>query len=363
MRQVSGKLKSPSSCYTSSLNFRRNFSFFLVAILAAALELAILSMYWSGTDPESSPFHSQDFILQAHAFLLAACGLLYLAARFVLRPVESILEGIAQYSQGRFGHRIEKTAIRELDLVAGQLNSMASRLGELDEMKSQLAANVSHELRSPLAAMEQYADLISEGSRLSGQDKDNLARIQANLARLRTLVENMLSLSQLEAGSLQARAEPFSLAEAVEEAAALLAPKIAARKLSLEISPAPALPRALADRDKTLQILINLLDNAVKYNRDGGKITVSFREDGGALTVAVSDTGFGIPAERMGALFERFRRIAPASPGAPKTSGVGLGLAISRGLARAMGGELRAESREGQGSEFLCTLPAAKEAA
>ncbi len=344
-----------------SLNFRRNFSFFLVAILAAALELGILSMYFSGTDPESSPFHSRAFLLQANAFLLAACALLYAAARFVLRPVEAILEGIAQYSQGRFGHRIEKTAIRELDMVAGQLNSMASRLGELDEMKSQLAANVSHELRSPLAAMEQYADLLLDGARLSGQDKENLNRIRANLARLRTLVENMLSLSQLEAGSLQARAEPFSLTEAVREAAALLGPKIAARKLSLEISPAPSLPPALADRDRTLQIFINLIDNAVKYNREGGAITISLRAEAGVLSATVSDTGFGIAPERLDALFERFRRLSPADPSAPKTSGVGLGLAISRGLARAMGGELRAESRVGQGSSLVCTLPAAKE--
>lgn len=338
------------------MKLRDNLTLLTVVVLAAGLETSLLCMYWAGKDFDAPPFNTSRFLIEGHLFVVGACALAFFASSYFLRPLESIIGGIALFGEGRFDHRIRRFRIREIDLVAEQLNGMAARLGEVDALKSEFVANVSHELRSPLAAIEEYADLLLASPALAGRDRDNLLRIQGNLERLRHMVENLLEMSRLEAGSLTAKSEPFDLSEAVDDVCALLAPRLSGRKLTLETRIDPALGPVRADRDLVKQVLTNLIDNAVKYNKDEGRITVSAKAESGRALVTVSDTGPGIAPEHMEKLFQRFRRL-PAAGGNAKTKGSGLGLAISRSLARAMGGELSAQSRPGEGSAFTCTLP------
>lgn len=332
----------------------------LVATLAMglSLEFGLLSLFWMLRDSDpASTFAGARFLLLGQVFVLGSCALAYLASRHVLRPVEDIVEGIADFGQGKFELRIPKHGVREFDLVADRLNSMASKLQELDSLRSGFLANVSHELRSPLAAMEQYLGLLLEETSIAGQSRENLLRIRNNLSRLRHLVENLLEMSKIEADKLELHPEVFDPAAEIEEACALLSVKMKARGLALNLELDKSIGALSLDRGKLRQILVNLLDNAVKYNRDAGSVSVSSSARDGSLVITVEDTGWGIPSENMDALFERFRRLPPGSAEAPRTSGVGLGLAISRGLARAMGGDLTAQSEPGKGSAFTCSLP------
>ncbi len=340
------------------MKLRDNLTLVMVAVLGLSLETGLLTIFWTVRESDLAPASDTlQFLLQGQAFVLAACALAYYSSRLLLRPMESILDGIANFARGRFDHRIQKSKIHELDMVVEQLNRMAGKLQELDTMKTEFVANVSHELRSPMAAMEEYIEILLEGSRRAGRNRDNLLRIQDNLARLRALVENLLEMSRIEAGKLPLSPEGFDLGAEIQDICALLAPRLESRGLALETDLSPSAGKVHADRGKVKQILINLVDNAVKYNRKGGSVTVRAAARNGALRVTVEDTGPGIRPEHMSGLFERFRRLPPASPETAKAGGVGLGLAISRGLARAMGGDITAESKVGRGSAFTLSLP------
>lgn len=340
------------------MKLKNNLILVATLVMGLSLEFGLLSLFWMLRDSDpSSAFAGARFLLLGQVFVLGSCALAYLASRHVLRPVEDIVEGIADFGRGKFELRIPKHGIREFDLVADRLNSMASKLQELDALRSGFLANVSHELRSPLAAMEQYLSLLLEETQITGQSRENLLRIRNNLGRLRHLVENLLEMSKIEAGKLELKLELFDPAAEIEEACALLSVKIKSRGLALNLELDKSIGTLSLDRGKLRQILINLLDNAVKYNREAGSIGVSLSAREGALFITVEDTGWGIQPEHMEALFERFRRLPPNSQEAPRTSGVGLGLAISRGLARAMGGDLTVRSEPGKGSAFTCSLP------
>lgn len=344
------------------MKLRDNFAIFPAALVGLTLEIFILYFYWAAKAGSNLEINSDAFMLRGQIYLLAACATSYLCGRILIRPLESILEGISLYGKGQLHHRIQRSKLRELDRLAEHLNRMAAKLAEFDTLKNDFIANVSHELRSPLAAMEGYVILLLARSSISGKDHDNLLRVNNNLIRLRRLVENLLDVSQIEARGMQVQTEPFNLDDAIKEVCALLAPQIEARHLKLELKLAQDLPDANADSAKVRQILTNLVDNAVKYNRENGQLTVSVRADSDTLRVSIRDAGPGIPPEHLENIFERFRRLPTTSPEIAKIKGVGLGLAISRGLARAMGGNIWAESTVGVGSSFILTLPATRKA-
>jgi two-component system, OmpR family, phosphate regulon sensor histidine kinase PhoR len=304
------------------MKLRDNVSVFTAALVLVALEAALASTYWLVREAPASPFASAAFVVESQIFVAGACLLVYWLSRTVLRPYETI-----------------------------------TRLSQLDELKKEFVANVSHELRSPLAAMEQYAELLLADKKIVEDSRDNLLRVQNNLARLRSMVENLLELSKLDAGKASPRAETFDWDAAVGDVVALLSPRIKKSGLK-QTTTLEAKAAAWADPDKARQIVTNLIDNAVKYNKKGGEISVATSADGKTVSVTVRDTGAGIAPEHLGRLFERFSRL-PREDGA-KVKGAGLGLSISRELARAMGGELSAESRPGQGSAFTCVLPRAE---
>ncbi len=222
--------------------------------------------------------------------------------------------------------------------------------------KSDFLATMSHELRTPLNAIGGYADLLLTGVRgaLSPEQADDVRRMQRAGRHLLGLINDVLNYTRLEASQIDVRHEPFRLADVLDEANAMIEPQ--ARTKSIAFERAVVDPRALAagDRDKVLQIVLNVLTNAVKFTRGGGRVTVRVWSDGDPIRVAVSDTGRGIPADQLGAIFEPFVQVGRKLSGVDE--GAGLGLSISRGLARAMGGELTVESTPNVGSTFTLTL-------
>jgi len=233
------------------------------------------------------------------------------------------------------------------------------RLKELDKMKSAFVSNVSHELRTPLTAIKASADnmldrLIGD---LNGKQVGYLTRIKSNSDRLARLINDLLDLSTIEAGKIDLRPTNLPLVTLVKEAAESLRPVAAEKLINLTVMSADPGVIAWADRDKVIQVLMNLIGNALKFTPNRGKVTIAVAKNSAAwMQISVTDTGPGIPAEEVNKVFGRFYQIGQA--GTQKTQGTGLGLAISKALVEMHGGKIWVESEAGKGSTFSFTLPA-----
>jgi signal transduction histidine kinase len=224
--------------------------------------------------------------------------------------------------------------------------------------KTEFLATMSHELRTPLNAIAGYVELLQLGIRgpLTPQQREDLQRISRSQRHLLALINDVLNFARLESGKLELALEPVPIAPLLADLDAMVRNQAAAKDLSYETSACSESIVALGDEESVRQILLNLATNAVKYTDRGGRVMVSSAPDEGWVDVVVSDTGRGIPAPRLDAIFEPFVQLAR-----PRTSasehGIGLGLAISRDLARSMNGDVLVESTEGVGSRFTLRLP------
>ncbi len=233
--------------------------------------------------------------------------------------------------------------------------------------KAQFLANMSHELRTPLNAISGYAQLIELGLRgpVTEAQISDLQRIQRSEAHLLGLINTILNYAKLEAGQVAYDMQSVAFHDSLVSAESLVDPQLRLKGLHYlfagctdEAGATLATPiRVIADGEKLTQILLNLLTNAIKFTEAGGKITVSCRAVDGTAVVGVRDTGRGIPTDKLDSIFEPFVQIGRTLSSVD--TGVGLGLAISRDLAVGMGGNLTAESIDGEGSVFTLTLPLA----
>ena len=224
--------------------------------------------------------------------------------------------------------------------------------------KADFLAVMSHELRTPLNAIGGYTELLEMGLRgpVTDEQLTDLARIRRSQRHLLSLINDLLNYAKLEAGRVQYAIETLSVAELLSSLEPLISPQIAAKQLRLEWCLRDDGLTVQADGEKVRQVLLNVLSNAVKFTAPGGTISVSADHGDGMVRIAVSDTGAGIPADKLDVIFEPFVQLSRGLT--QHNEGTGLGLAISRDLARAMNGELRAESEVGRGSRFTLELVA-----
>lgn len=240
----------------------------------------------------------------------------------------------------------------------GESLALRQRAESANLAKSTFLGMMSHELRTPLNAIAGYVELIDmelHGPVTEAQHRD-LDRIRTSQRYLTGLINDLLSLTRVTAGQMAYRMGNVDAHEVIEASRSLVAPLILERKLVYEDTTADAPIIARGDRDKVVQILVNLLSNAIKFTPPGGAIQVGCTATQQTVFIRVCDTGIGIPTEKLEIIFDPFVQLDGTLNAA---SGVGLGLAISRGLARAMQGELIAESSPGDGAVLTLTLPRA----
>ena len=231
-----------------------------------------------------------------------------------------------------------------------------TRLERLERVRQEFLSNVSHELRTPLTAILAFVETLEDGG-LDDPDHNRrfLSVIRRNAERMHNLIDDILELSAIEAGNVSVELRPVRLRPLVADVLTALESRAAERRVELRNEVGPeAFVRA--DARRLEQMLTNLVDNAVKFNREGGGVTVAHERAEHADRVSVSDTGEGIAPEHVGRIFERFYRVDRARSRA--LGGTGLGLAIVKHLARAHGGEASVRSAPGAGSTFTIELPA-----
>ena len=250
-------------------------------------------------------------------------------------------------------------ARKEADISRLEAEAARSEAEKASRAKSEFLAVMSHELRTPLNAIDGYAELLELEVRgpITPAQREDIRRIRRSQKHLLALINDVLNFVRVEAGTVRYEIREFLLADAIRGVEDVTAPQLQMRDLRFVRRACDPDLRVRADRDKVEQILVNLMTNAIKFTDPQGTITLDCARDGERIVVRVRDTGRGIPADKLSAIFEPFVQVA-RSAGAP-SEGVGLGLAISRDLSRAMGGDLVAESEVGRGSTFTLTLPAA----
>ena len=309
-----------------------------------------------------------DTLSQSFLPIFAALGFLgYLTARRLTGPLENLLVGSQSLEAGRWSVRVPVEGEDEVARLGAGWNAMADRLEtniealgrEKTNVESLLRANrrltasASHELRTPLTVMR--AHLESAELRGEAVQGDVQRVLQAEVARLERLVEDLFTLSRADLGQLDVRLEPVEPGELLNSLAHSLQPVAEAGRITLLEAIPDGLPRVRADRQRLTQAIVNLIQNALKYTPEGGLVRLEAETVGDRVRLSVLDTGIGIDQADLDRIFEPFYRTDASR--ARTTGGAGLGLSLARELVEAMGGTLHAESEPGRGSRFSLELP------
>lgn len=296
----------------------------------------------------------QALLLSGGAATLVAVAVSLLLSARIVTPVRQMLRASRRIAAGHYAERVPISGSDELAALAAELNTMAGELEAVERRRVALIGDVAHELRTPLATIEGYTEGMLDG--VVEPTVETWALIHDEVGRLTRLVSDLQELSRAEARQLALHPAPVAPAALVERARARLAPQYAEKGVALSAEPAPHLPLVEADADRILQVLVNLLGNALRATPPGGQVRILAWRDAEGVTVEVADTGVGIAPEHLPHLFERFYRIDKAR--ARALGGHGIGLTISKALVEAHGGRIWASSPgPGQGASVAFILP------
>ncbi len=289
--------------------------------------------------------------------LLVGVLLSILITRSITRPLREMTKKTGEIAEGVFKPDLNLPSPPEIGELARAFNLMCERLHEVDRMKSDFYALMSHELRTPLASIQEGTNLLLEG--LGGEIGERQRRLLTIIAeeskRLIEQVSSLLDLSRMDAGMLTYSFAKTEIGPLVTRAVDEIAPLAEAKKITIE-QQMPLLPPVTIDGERILQVLRNLIGNAIKFTPGGGAICILARSEGARVRVEVRDTGPGIRKEDLTAIFEKYRQ--GLQPGSGSQKGSGLGLSIVHHIMQAHGGKVWAESEPGQGSIFTFVLPA-----
>jgi signal transduction histidine kinase len=297
------------------------------------------------------------WVLSTVIALLGSGGAGLLLSRAITRPLRRLTAAAGGVAEGQFDTQVPVRSRDELGRLSRAFNDMTARLRAARQMQTAFVANVSHELRTPLTSIKGMVETLRDGAVDDLTVRDRFLEIvEHETNRLIRLVNDLLVLSRADSEALNLRRASVNLDDLIQATVTKLAPQAEARALTLRTTLDPDLLPVWADADRIAQVLVNVLDNAIKYSQPGGAITVHAATDqDGAVIVQVHDEGIGIPANVLPHIGERFYRADKARSRAQ--GGSGLGVAIAQALVQAHGGQVWLESEEGVGTTVSFTLP------
>ena len=285
------------------------------------------------------------------ALILFVIGFTSVARHLVrtARPVDELMQAAQKVAGGDYTVRVAETGARETRNLARTFNAMTTQLQTNDQQRRRLLADVTHELRTPLTVIQGGLEAVLDG--VHPADPSHLNTILDETRVMGRLIDDLRTLALAEAGALRLMREPVDLIVLANEAAAAFQAQAQATGVTLAVETSPDLPLADLDPLRIREVLTNLIANALRYTPVGGRITVTAQVDSPErLRVTVSDTGAGIPPERLAHIFDRFYK-------SDESHGSGLGLAIAQSLVESHGGTLQVESTIGAGTTFTIRLP------
>ena len=300
---------------------------------------------------------NEALIYAALASSVIAIAVSIFFSRGVTAPLQAMMNASQRIADGHYDDRVQVQTSDELGQLAVRFNQMAEKLEQVETMRRRLIGDVSHELRTPLTAIKGSMEGLMDGVLPSTDETYQQIHLEAD--RLSRLVDDLQELSRVEARAYQLDIRPADFANIAQTVAKRLSIQLESKRISLDLNLLPNLPNVLADEDRTVQILTNLVSNAIQYTDEGGKVTVSTSRVGDELQVSVRDTGVGIPSEHLPHVFDRFYRV-DKSRSRQAGGGSGIGLTIAKHFVEAQGGRIWVDS-EGdlKGSAFNFTLPLA----
>lgn len=299
-------------------------------------------------------------VVAVGVLIFGLMGALILAGTMT-RPIKLLVKGADLIGQGKLDTKIKTERKDELGWLAHKFNQMAERLKELDEMKKDFVSSVTHELRSPLAAIESYVNEMLEGGvkEFAETGIDDLTIIKNNTIRLSHFINDLLDTAKIEAGRIEVEPQLLDLSSLVTEVVTIFLPWAEKEKIDLRIDLPIDLPKVFADGDKIRQVLTNLISNGIKFTSSGGRVVINAErmiKDPEFVLVKVSDTGRGIPPGDLDKVFDKFHQVKDAREKVKGPKGTGLGLFIVKSIVELHGGKIRVESKLGEGTTFAFTL-------
>ncbi len=303
-------------------------------------------------------------LIGAIVAIAAATGVAALLARRLTRPVGELAAIAEEIRSGDLEKRIPVRSAGQFRKLAATLNAMVdtlngeiNKLKKLERVRSEFLGNVSHELRTPIFAVQGMLETLLNGA-LDDKEvsRDFVQRALTNTQRLNTLLSDLIEISRIESGDMKMSFRYFTIHQLLEQVVAEMRPAALLKGLSLELESSGDPKRVLGDKERLKQVITNLIDNAIKYNRPNGRITIRWESTDGTVRVSVTDTGVGIPAEHLTRIFERFYRVDKER--SREAGGTGLGLAIVKHIVEAHGSTVEVQSEVGKGSNFSFALKA-----
>ena len=304
-------------------------------------------------------------LLAAFAAALLAALAAVLFSRRLTRPLADLTVAADQMARGSYATRVEVAAPDELHRLATTFNEMAAALerdlGEIrrqEQLRRELVANVSHELATPLTMIQGYTEALNDGVVHDAHGRAETTRLIAReAARLRRLVDQLREVARYEAGTQSLERTLVALAPLVDETLSVLSPAAERKEIAVRADLPASLPPVYADADRLVEVLLNLIENALRHSPTGGTVEISAEIEDSFVRLSVADSGPGVVPEERERIFERFYRLDSARSSA--AGGTGLGLAIVKALVEAHGGTIRVEGGPAGGAVFSFTLPIA----
>jgi signal transduction histidine kinase len=371
-------MKKLLSMLQQRLGWRLFLSYLVIIAVGVVITAIIVQFYASsalvrhiahmqatlGNDPGLVAYLNQSFRAAINEILgvaalaasLAAVVVSIFTARRIVGPIQAMKQASRRIADGDYHQRVQVPGQDELGALAQAFNRMAEMLEQTEQRRLELIGDVAHELRTPLSSIQGVMEGLVDG--VLPPEPATFLSVQREVSRLQRLVHDLGELSRAEAGQVPLEPCSVSPADLVSAAADRLRFQFEDKGVRLQVDSPDDLPQAWADPERIIQVLLNLLGNALQYTPSGGQVAVRAQREGREVIIEVQDTGIGIAAEHLPQIFERFYRVDKSR--SRTGGGSGIGLTIARHLVEAHGGRIWAESPGlGKGSTFTFTLPLA----
>lgn len=339
-------MKKLQKFFRKLFNLNFYFTLFTIGEVVVSLGIARLLSGWVGIDLNDSPFTYFFF-----CSVFVAAGLAVLINSFFLKPIEKLSDSMKKVSGGDFSIRLkEDSKIKEIGELNRSFNAMTDDLGATEVLQSDFVSNVSHEIKTPLNAIEGYATLLQDPDSTEEERKRYTEKILFNTRRLTELVGNVLIISKLESGAVDICKESFRLDEQVRQSIMLLEPKWVEKEVEFDIE----LDEIVYDGDKNLLLHVwnNIIGNAIKFSPMGGLITIRLTHSAENIVFSVDDCGSGIGECAQKHIFDKFYQ----ADSSHKQEGNGLGLSLVKRIVDMFGGSVTAENLPEAGCRFKVVL-------